>query len=224
MRWLLFLPLLCAAKEIDTNSVYMGNAPDWVSRPRAEKIIDHMQMVLEWHIRKIQVHWHKNQAAFERASGMSGSMIAAALRKDNSIHLGPKIVNSNFDQVFGHELVHVISYQKYKGAIPAWLEEGLANHLAKKGKVDYTWLAKKEFPSDVRSFNHPAQGTSDEIHFHYMTSQALAEMIAKKCDLTNLLRLSVERKMDDYLKTYCEIPDLNEAYRKWIKNKAGVKS
>jgi len=220
----LILAFLCTslwAKEVDTNSVYMGDAPAWVTRPRVEKIIDHIQMVLEWSIHKIQVHFYTDQAAFQRASGMGGSIIAASLRKDNSIHLGPRVDSTNFDQVFGHELVHVISYQKYKDAIPSWLEEGLANYLSKNGKVDYPWLASHGFPADVRSFTHPGQGNADEIHYHYVTSQALIEMIAAKCDLSNLLRLSVERKMEDYLKTYCEIPDLNEAFHKWVKSKAG---
>lgn len=213
--------LSAQAKEINTNSVYMADAPEWLTRARAEKVIEHIQTALEWSIRKVQVHFYTDQKAFERAHGLGDAMIAASLRSDNSIHLGPKVTSENFDRVFGHELVHVISYQKYKGAIPAWLEEGLANYLAKNGKVDYKWLAKQPFPNDVRSFSHPARGRGDEIHFHYVTSQALTEMIAAKCDLTNLLRLSVERKMDDYLNTYCEIPDLNAAYRAWVKKKSG---
>ena len=220
--FLIFLVSAVAwAKEIDTNSVYMANAPNWLTRPRAEKVIDRIQTAMEWSIRKVQVHWYTDQDAFQRAHGLGPSMIAAALRKDNSIHLGPRITSQNFDQIFGHELVHVISYQKYKDAIPRWLEEGLANYLAKNGKVDYAWLAKQEFPDDVRTLTHPARGSANEIHLRYVTAQALAEMIAKKCDLTNLMRLSVERKMDDYLKTYCEIPDLNAAYQKWVKSKAG---
>jgi len=116
--------------------------------------------------------------------------------------------------------VHIIIYQKYKEAIPKWLEEGLANYLAKQGQVNYQWLAAHPFPKDVRGLTHPYDGDVDSIHYHYMASQALVEMIAKKCDLTNLLRLSVGRNLDAYLDTYCEIKDLNAAYQKWVKAKS----
>jgi hypothetical protein len=219
---ILLFAISAFAHEVDTNNVYMGDAPDWVSRNRVEKVVAHIQTLLEWDIRKVTVSWYKDEAKFESAHNLGANMLAVSIKNSNTIHLGPRVTNANFDQVFGHELVHIISYQKYKGAIPQWLEEGLANHLAKNANVDYHWLAGEPFPSDVRGFVHPASGSADEIHYHYVTSQALIEMIAKKCDLTNLLRLSVGEKMDTYLETYCEIPDLNVAYQKWVKSKAGV--
>ncbi len=215
---LLFTAGTAFGDEIVTNSVHMASAPAWVKRTRVDKIIDHIQMLLEWDIRRIEVYWYKDAAAFEKAHTLGPAAMAVSRQSDNTIHLGPRVDSSNFDAVFGHELVHIISYQKYKGAIPAWLEEGLANHLAKQGKVDYKWLARKPFPADVRKLVHPFDAaTYDEIRYHYVMSQALVEMIASKCDLANLLRLSVGRNMDDYLDTYCEIKDLNEAYRKWVK-------
>lgn len=208
------------AGEVETNNVHFAEAPDWVTRPRVEKIISHIQTLLEWDIRKVTVTWYKDQKKFQAAHSLGPAMLAVSLKNSNTILLGPGVTKENFDQVFGHELVHVISFQKYKGAIPPWLEEGLANHLAKTAKVDYKWLAARGLPRDVRQFSHPASGSTDEIHFHYVTSQALAEMIAKKCDLTNLLRLSVGEKMDTYLDTYCELPDLNAAYKKWVQARA----
>jgi len=151
-----------------------------------------------------------------KAHNLGAAALAVAKSKDNSIHLGPKINNKNFDQVFGHELVHIISFQKYKGAIPKWLEEGLANYVSKKAPVNYKWLAKQAFPKDVRKLTHPFSKSYAQIIYQYRASQALAEMLAKKCDLQNLLRLSVERKMDDYIDTYCKIKDLNAAYKKWV--------
>lgn len=219
----LLISLTAAAKEIDTNNVYMSDAPLWVTRPRVEKITNRIQTALEWDIRKVTVTWHTDENKFQNAHSLGPNMLAVTLKNTNTIHLGPRVTNANFDQVFGHELVHIIAYQKYKQAIPQWLEEGVANHLAKSAQVDYKWLGSKPFPADVRSFNHPASGTKDEIHFHYATSQAVMEMIAKKCDITNLFRLSVGEKMDPYLETYCEIRDLNAAYRKWLKQKAGLK-
>src|SRR5690606_11603914 len=123
--------------------------------------------------------------------GLGGSVLALARKSSNSIHIGPRVTTENFDQVFGHELVHIISNQKYKGAIPKWLEEGLANHLSKKGKVDYKWLAAKPFPKDVTQLSHPFSGTDDDTRYHYLASQALAEMIFSKCSMQTLLQLSV---------------------------------
>lgn len=204
------------AKELQSNGFIMNNAPDWLTRNRAEKIVDRMQTALEWTVHKINVVWYSNETDFVKAHSLGSNARAVAQKNKNTILLGPLVNDKNFDQVFGHELVHIIAYQKYKEGIPKWLEEGLANHLAKHNKVDYAWLKKKPLPKNVFELGHPMSGSYDEILLKYETSQALAEMIAKKCDLTNLLRLSVGRNMEDYLKTYCEIPDLNAAYKKWL--------
>jgi hypothetical protein len=209
--------------EIQTNAVHMSNAPKWLKRTRVEKIIDHIQMVLEWNIRRIEVTWYSDLASFDKAHTLGPLAMAVSRRSDGTMHLGPRVTTSNFDQVFGHELVHIISAQKYKDAIPRWLEEGLANHLAKNGNVDYKWLASKPFPAEVRNLTHPFASSMSTVHYHYVASQALAEMIAKKCDLSNVLRLSVGTNMDIYLDTYCEIKDLNESFRKWVKTKASMK-
>lgn len=205
--------------EIVTNSVHMADAPKWLSRVRVDKIINHIQMVLEWDIRKIEAVWYSDPEAFEKAQSLGPLALAVSRKGDNKILLGPKVTSANFDAVFGHELVHIISFQKYKDAIPKWLEEGLANYLAKAGKVDYSWLASQPLPADVRSLVHPSSGTPHQIRYNYLASQALVEMIASKCDLTNLLRLSVGTKMDGYLDTYCEIKDLNVAFKKWLKGR-----
>lgn len=217
---LLFICMLLAAKEIDTNSARFVDAPDWLKRLRAEKVIDRIQTKLEWTIRKIDVRFYRNAGEFQKSHSL-GPLAMAVTRKDqNKIHLGPQVDDKNFDEVFGHELVHVILGQKYKDAVPKWLEEGLANHLAKYGKVDYKWLSQRKLPADVRQMSHPYNATSvDGVHLHYVASQALAEMLAKKCDLENLLRLSVGEKLENYLATYCEIPDLNAAFRKWVADK-----
>lgn len=210
-----------SAKDVQGNGFVIPNAPDWLMRTRVEKVVDRMQTALEWTVHKINVVWYTDQTAFEKAHGLGPHARAVAQKNLNTILLGPKITTENFDSVFGHELVHIIAYQKYKSGIPKWLEEGLANYLAKNGKVDYAWLKKEPLPSSVFDMSHPMSGSPKEILLKYQTSQALAEMISKKCDLTNLLRLSVGRNMEDYLKTYCEIPDLNEAYKKWIARQNG---
>lgn len=215
-----FLPIGVWAHEIDTNALVFHNAPDWLKRPRIEKIIDRMQTKMEWTIRKIQVYRHDSAASFAKAHSLGPGVLAVANRTKNEIQIGPSVNEKNFDGVFGHELVHIISGQKYKDAIPSWLEEGLANHLAKNGKVNYAWLAKQPFPEDVTKLGHPFATVVRNPHYHYEASQALAEMIGKKCDLENLMRLSVGKKMTDYLTTYCEIKDLNAEFRAWVKRKA----
>ncbi len=212
------------AKRIFTNAVIMPDAPKWLKRTRVEKVIDKMQSKLEWSTRRIKVYWHFTQAEFEKHHSLGPLPRAVAIKtpKSQVIHLGPKVTDKNFDWIFAHEMVHIIIYQKYKKSIPKWLEEGLANHLAKKArKVNYKWLAKKPFPEDVRKMNHPFGGNKESVLYHYIASQALAEMLDKKCDLENLIRLSVERKMEDYIVTYCEIKDLNSTFREWVGKKAG---
>lgn len=203
--------------HIRNNEINMPNAPMWVTLPRVEKVLHHIQMVLSWDIRRINVYFDKDEATFDKAQPYGDKVIAVSLRKDNSIHLGPKVTDKNFDGVFGHELVHIISFQKYKGAFPAWLEEGLANYLSKARTVSYKFLKKHPFPKDVRQLVHPVSGSSTNIQYNYQASQALAEMIASKCDLHVLFDLSVGRKLDNYLDTYCEIHDLNKDFQKWVR-------
>lgn len=210
------------AKEIKTNAVVMDSAPEWLSATRVETVTEKIQYRLEWTTRRVKVFWYTDQAEFEKIHGLGPVPVAVSINaeKTQAIHLGPKINAANFDGVFGHELVHIIFYQKYRGAIPAWLEEGLANHLAEKKQVDYAWLNGQPLPNDVRSLTHPYKGEEKAIGYHYKASQALAEMLDRKCGLENLLRLSVQRKMEDYIRTYCEITDINQAFAQWLRDKS----
>jgi hypothetical protein len=186
-----------------------------------------MQTKLEWTIRKVNVTWYATQKDFEKVHRFGPQAIAATLIRegDASIHLGPQVLANNFDEVFGHELVHVIIFQKYKGAIPKWLEEGLANHLAKKDKVNYVWLAKQALPKNVLELAHPLKvdGGASAVILRYQSSQALAEMLDKKCNLERLIQLSVQKKMEAYIQTYCEIKDLNLAFKKWVFTQSRLK-
>ncbi len=206
--------------ELQTNSTYSADSPKWVTKGRIDKTTERIQMFLEWDIHRVTVIWYKDQASFEKAHGLGPAVMAVSRKNENSILIGPKVNADNFDRIFGHELVHVISYQKYKDAIPKWLEEGLANYIAKNGAVNYKWINSKPFPKDVRELTHPFRGDADTLRYHYEASQALAEMIAAKCDLKNLLRLSVGQKMESYLDTYCNIKDLNGSFHKWVQSKA----
>jgi hypothetical protein len=218
---ILLVSFQCAqAAELQTNSTFSADAPKWVTKGRIDSTTDRIQNFLEWSIRRVTVEWYKDQNSFEKAHNLGPNVLAVSRRIENKVLVGPKVTAENFDRVFGHELVHVIIYQKYKEAIPKWLEEGLANYISKMGPVDYKWLNTQEMPKDVRNLIHPFNGGYSNLRYHYEGSQALAEMIAAKCDLKNLLRLSVGQKMENYLDTYCRIQDLNSAYQKWIKSKA----
>ncbi len=208
--------------RIQTNEVTMENAPAWLTQTRVESVASRIANKLEWSIRRVPVKWYYNTDDFDKAHSLGPFATAVTVVQGDriTIHLGPSVTDAEFDETFGHELVHVVVAQKYKSAIPKWLEEGLANHIAKHQKIDYKWLLRQAFPPDVRELAHPMRGTVGGIRYRYKASQALAEMLDKKCDLENLVRLSVQRNMEDYIKTYCEISDLNAAFKAWVKQQA----
>ncbi len=202
--------------DIKTNHVHMANAPKWLKESRIDRVVDHIQSKMEWDIRRVEVKWYGDAASFAAANQLGPSAIAITTSPDIVVHLSPRVTDTNFDKVFGHEMVHVISLQKYKGAIPRWLEEGLANYLAKDGSVDYRWLAQQPLPKDVKELVHPFSGDDNHVRYVYMASQALAELIGSKCDMEGLLRLSVKRNLEDYLAKICNIDDINVAFKKWV--------
>lgn len=229
------LGTIAHTKTISTNAVNINHAPDWLKRTRVEKSINRIQTRLEWSTRRVNAYFYKTASEFEKIHSF-GPLALAVTKISNgvaSIHLGPKLNTNNFDQSFSHEMVHVILFQKYKGAIPKWLEEGLANHLAQKDPVNYQWLAQamkqKNNTSDIYSLSHPfdekgLRRNNEGIKFRYLASQAFAEMLDKKCDLQNLIRLSVKRKMEDYIKTYCGLKDINKSFKNWVTEKSKVKN
>jgi hypothetical protein len=84
-------------------------------------------------------------------------------------------------------------------------------------------MNKRPLPADVTKMTHPMSGSEQDIINHYATSQAVTEMIASRCDFKNLLRLSVQRKMEDYLEKICKISDINQSFQKWVKDQAALK-
>lgn len=172
---------------------------------------------MEWDIRRANVFFYGTPEAFQKVHGYGPTVLAVSKERDNTIHLGPKVTLETFDTIVGHELVHIILYQKYKDAIPTWLVEGLANYASKK-PVDYKWLSTQPF-IEVTSLTHPYKGNVN-FKYHYLASTAVMEMIASRCSMKDLLQLSVGKKIETYLKTYCEITDLNGDFKKWIAKKA----
>jgi hypothetical protein len=220
------MALLCGvvfAREVVTNEVAVADAPKWLTPSKVNKTVERIQKLLEWDIRRVNVKWYYDEAAFEKAHGFGAGVLAFARKTDNSVHVGPTIDASNFDGTFGHELSHVILFQKYKDAIPKWLEEGLANYMGKRGEVDYAWLASQPARS-VHSLVHPFSGLqggdAPNPRYHYMASTALMQMIAAKCSIHDLLQLSVGKNLESYLSTFCGIDDVDEAFKKWLVRKA----
>lgn len=205
-------------KTIQTNSVNVHNAPSWVTESRVNTVARRIENLLEWDIRRVNVYWHTDPKEFEAVHKLGPKVMASTNKATSTVHIGPKVNQENFDGIFGHELTHVIVLQKYKGAIPQWLEEGLANHMGRIGKVDYKFLSEQP-QVDVTSLSHPFKDAIG-VGYHYQASTAMMEMIASRCNLHDLLQLSVGKKMEIYLKNYCEIQDLNQAFRDWISKNA----
>lgn len=216
------------AGSITTNSVVIPVAPHWLTASRVNKVCDRIERVLEWDIRRVTVRWHQQEGEFQKAIGLPGNtaaVLAVAKRGENAIHIGTRVTSENFDAVFGHELAHIVMFQKYKDAIPKWLDEGLANYAARNGKIDYKYLESQITRSgaglDVRAMTHPFKETKIEPKFHYLASTALIEMIASKCRMADLLQLSLGKGLESYLETFCRIKDVNAEFTKWVKKKAG---
>ncbi len=220
---ILFLSISSLASELLTNCAHFNEAPKWLNSSRVNRIADSVTRIMEWDIRRVEVVWYQNQRDFEAAHSMGPLPMAVTQRTQNRILLGPKVIDSTFDRVFGHELVHITSEQKYKDAIPKWLEEGVANYVAQFSKIDYVKLNKRPLPNDVTKMTHMMSGTQEDVFNNYALSQALTEMIASHCDFRNLLRLSVQRKMEDYLENICHIPDINIAFKKRVKDQSTKK-
>ena len=221
---LLATPAFAGPHSINTNVAHSDNPPSWVTSSRVdrieEKVADKLGGV-DFH--KISLAFYTDQAAFRHAHGFDDTVLAFTIKPENAVSVGPRVTTADFDPVFGHELVHVILYQKYKNAVPSWLEEGLANYLVKYGSVDYRWLASLP-ERDITTLAHPF-GASGRImpggaRYAYQASQALMEMIATHCEVTDLVSMSVGKKLEDYLPTMCGIDDLNAEFRKWVKRKA----
>lgn len=226
MKEIIFVSVFIAAwcrpslgKELLTNSARFVNAPPWLGNTQVNRAADRVQNFMEWSIRRAEVQWFDDESSFTQAHGMGPNAVAVTNKTRNIVYLGPKVTQQNFDQVFAHELVHIVSGQKYKEAIPIWLEEGVANYISKARKVDYSEVKKMTWPLDVYSLAHPLRGSPQEIRQRYMASQALTEFIASKCDFRGLLRLSVQRKLENYLENICRIKNLSQEFEAWVKKK-----
>ncbi len=216
MRILLGLTILVLASSpqahaysIQTNSAKIQQIPDsfkkWLTQSRVQRVIDRVESLLQWDIRRINVTYLGSPQEFAQGHGLTGAdtdtIVAVALPKDGSILLGPKVNESNFDAVFAHELTHVVVLQKYKSAVPKWIEEGLANYVGKKGKADYAWLAG-ETSIDPRELTHPfvenrivvQSGSKARFHYELATAETTCDTKDLKGDLAKWIKKKAARK------------------------------
>jgi hypothetical protein len=169
-------------------------------------------------MRRTRAAFYTNQQIFiSKFNGRAApDIIAFTKAADQTIHLGPRVNKANFKGVFGHELAHVVLFQKYKTSIPEWLTEGLCNSVAGNEKLSYVWIAQQAPRFDVTKIAHPyGKQNKNNADLHYRVSLALVKMLEQKCpDFRELLNLSLKSKLADFLPTHCSIPDLNTAF--WV--------
>ncbi len=222
-----------SSTSIETNAVKLTNAPSWLTENRVERVTAKLQDTLEWDIRKISVTFVASQTEFDAHHKLGPGVLAFTRKREKTIELGPRVINDNFDAVFGHELAHIIIGQKYTTDIPEWLEEGLCNWAAawrtgsaksKNPTIDYSWLSKQTY-RPVAGLVHPfrtlsaGNEISDPVKYHYMASTALAEMLDKQCGMHQLLQLALKKGVTKYLSQFCEISDIDQSLKKWIAKK-----
>jgi hypothetical protein len=208
------------AETLRVGPIRFENTPTWFQARKAEKVIDRVQARLEWDLRPSTAVFHSDPEAFSRAHGLGGSVLAFAKKGSNVIYFGPQVDAAQFESTFAHELAHLIVGQKYKKAIPDWLEEGLANSVAGKDRIDYGWLFQQKRPR-VRELAHPFRGSVDP-RLHYLLSSATVAYLSSKCSFADLLQLSVGKGIEPFLATYCEIRDLDGEMEKFIAAQARV--
>lgn len=224
MKAILFLvilgamPALGAPKSFRTNCCDVTNPPKWLSHFKVGDIAAQMEREMGWSIRRISVIFHDTDAEFNKSANLNFSANAFFSPDRQTIEFKPQKDLGSFTATFRHELSHVISNQKFKGAIPPWLEEGFANYLGSKRKVDYKWLALQNLP-DASRLSHP-QSDASGSQMHYQLSTATVDMLAHRCNLKDLLMLSTGSKLTNYLETFCKIKDIDADVRAWVKKKA----
>ncbi|HTL11371.1 MAG TPA: hypothetical protein VL588_02720 [Bdellovibrionota bacterium] len=207
------------ADEVRGEAIAISGAPSWVTDRLLDRVAARVEREMEWDIRRVHGAWFSDENEFAHAHGLGSSAVMAVTRRsDQTIFFGPKVTRDRFQEVLAHELTHVCVYQKYKDAIPDWLAEGLANHVAKAGVVDYAWLATQPF-LQVDHLGHPFQSPG-AYRQHYMASGALMDLLKAKCNWHDLLQLSVGKRLETYIQNTCGISNLNDALRRWISQKA----
>jgi hypothetical protein len=202
------------AENYRTNCCEVENAPSWLSSYTLSEIASEMESEMGWSIRRVKVIFHNTDQTFTKSANLNFSALAFFSPSRQTIEFKPQKDLASFTPTFRHELAHVISNQKFKGGIPQWLEEGFANYIGAKQKIDYKWLKAQTLP-DASKLSHPNSDATGS-RMHYLLSTATVEMIASKCDLHDLLMLTTGSKMTQYLETFCKIKNLDADVRDFV--------
>src|SRR4051812_12317297 len=96
--------------EFTTNSVQVSNAPSWLKASRVDRVVEKAENFLQWDTRRVRVYWYTDAASFEKVHKLGPAVQAFSRRDENAIHVGPAVDSANFDQVFGHEVAHIIQF------------------------------------------------------------------------------------------------------------------
>jgi hypothetical protein len=210
-------PVFASGQNFRTNCCDVTNAPKWLTNFKVSDIAAQMERDMGWSIRRVKVVFHDSSQSLQSAANLNFAAEAFFSPARQTVEFGPQKDMGSFIATFRHELAHVISNQKFKGAIPSWLEEGFANYLGSKRKVDYQWLAGQRLPN-ANEMSHPSSDATGS-KMHYQLSTATVEMIASRCNIKDLLMLTTGSKLTNYLETFCKIKDINTAVRDWVKSK-----
>lgn len=215
---LIVSPSFLFATHFQTNSLKVQNAPDWLKPHDVIKVTERIENRLEWKIKRIPVIWHSSPKTYLKAHSLGPLARAVTVQQGGQVevHMGPDIKKEDLQVSLAHELVHVIFRQKYRGSIPDWLEEGFANFYSEKDKISKSRLKSISLPGDVTTLTHPFKGMSLGVHDHYLVSQGMVQMLSEKCNLQQLLRLSVEKEITTFVKNSCGIENIHGTFIKWI--------
>lgn len=211
---------LLAQQPLWADDLQITNAPAWATRIRINTTVRRVERFLEWDLRRISLIWYSDTKSFETAHRMGPNIRAVTQKQYNRILVGPLTTPQNFDQVLAHELTHMILFQKFKDAIPSWLEEGLANHIGKIDPPDYRWLNTQAKLPRVQEMKHPFLSGNPKLM--YQISGALIGLISSKCDLQDVLQLAVGKKLETYLHTTCALGDLDQELKTFVSRKSRV--
>lgn len=71
----------------------------------------------------------------------------------------------------------------------------------------------------VQSLGHPFRAAQVPARLHYTLSTAVAEMIASRCSLPDLLQLAVGKSFETFLSQTCELKSLDTEMKRWIQKR-----
>src|SRR5689334_22111367 len=81
--------------QLKTNGIIMNDAPKWVTVNRIDKVVNRIQSLLEWSIRRIDVQYYQDEERYAQVNKLGPSAIAFAMRANDSVHLGPRVTDQN---------------------------------------------------------------------------------------------------------------------------------